>query len=122
MDMQQWQHSWHPHLVQEKIIWIETTQTAFESVKQAMTFLPVLAFSDFTMPFIVETDTSDLAISAVLMQYSHSISSFSKKTNPTIEGNRCGPKMADVLSRKSSTEESTEKRTFKTSNNKTNTY
>ena len=41
---------------------------AFEGLKVTLTSLPVLAFSDFDQPFVVETDLSSVAVGAVLAQ------------------------------------------------------
>ena len=48
--------------------WTTTHQAAFEFLKQAITTTPVLAFPDWNLPFIVETDASDCALSGVLAQ------------------------------------------------------
>lgn len=47
-----------------------------------MIFSPVLAIPDFTMPFIVETDTCDLGIGAVLMQNDKHVAYLSKALGP----------------------------------------
>ena len=41
---------------------------AFESLKQALTSPPVLAYPDYTKPFIVEVDASNDGLGAVLSQ------------------------------------------------------
>ena len=38
----------------------------FEKLKELITNAPVLAYSDFTKPFTITTDASNLAIGAVL--------------------------------------------------------
>ena len=51
-----------------KFIWAQEHQSAFESLKQALSEAPVLQVPDFEKEFVLVTDTSDLAISAVLNQ------------------------------------------------------
>jgi hypothetical protein len=58
--------------------WSDEDQTSFEAVKQAMVSTPVLAFPDFTEPFIVETDASDLEVGAILMQKDKPVAFLSK--------------------------------------------
>jgi hypothetical protein len=49
-------------------MWGEEHQLAFESLKRALCEAPVLQIPDFTREFILVTDASDLAISAILNQ------------------------------------------------------
>jgi len=51
-----------------KFIWAQEHQSAFESLKQALSEAPVLQVPDFEKEFVLVTDASDLAISAVLNQ------------------------------------------------------
>ena len=46
--------------------WDTAQQEAFEKLKLALTQAPVLARPDFTRPFCLQTDASDIAIAAVL--------------------------------------------------------
>ena len=51
-------------------VWTEEAHDAFEKLKSKMCNSPVLAYPDFTKPFIVETDASSVALGAVLSQKS----------------------------------------------------
>lgn len=48
--------------------WNEKAAVAFEKLKTAMTSLAVLALPNFSLPFEVTTDASNVAIGAVLSQ------------------------------------------------------
>ncbi|MCG8044653.1 MAG: hypothetical protein JAY66_03025, partial [Candidatus Thiodiazotropha taylori] len=59
------------HCLTEKgkqFIWSSECDDAFEKLKKKMIEAPVLAHPDFSEPFILDTDASDLAIGAVLSQ------------------------------------------------------
>ena len=51
-----------------RIIWTAACQIALEQLKRALTSEPVLLQPDTTRPFIIETDASEWAIGAVLLQ------------------------------------------------------
>jgi hypothetical protein len=48
--------------------WSPECEKAFVTIKQAMSTTPVLKHVDYNLPFIVETDASDFALGAVLLQ------------------------------------------------------
>jgi hypothetical protein len=58
--------------------WNDGAQEAFVQLKSAMVTSPILAFSDFSKEFVIETDTCDSGIGAMLTQDGHRIAYFSK--------------------------------------------
>jgi hypothetical protein len=58
--------------------WTDAAQVAFDKLKQAMSTTLVLAFSNFSKEFVVETDACETGIGAVLSQEGHPIVYFSK--------------------------------------------
>ena len=62
--------------------WGLEAKLAFQSLKVAMTQLPVLALPNFLEPFIVETDASGTSIGAVLLQDLRPIAFFSQALPP----------------------------------------
>ena len=50
--------------------WSPFTEEAFQKLKEALINPPILCYPDFTKPFIVTTDASDVAIGAILSQNS----------------------------------------------------
>lgn len=58
-------------------------QLTFDKLKEVMSTYPVLAFPDFTQPFIMECDTSGEGIGVVLMQDRHHIAYESQKLTQT---------------------------------------
>eukprot|EP00731_Ephydatia_muelleri_P031382 Em0022g896a len=50
--------------------WTAECQEAFENLRSRLTRAPILAFPDYTLSFVLDTDASDLGIGAVLSQVS----------------------------------------------------
>ena len=50
--------------------WMEDCQTGFDNLKNALTSAPILAYPDYSKPFILETDASLKGLDAVLSQRS----------------------------------------------------
>ena len=49
-------------------IWTTECQTAFSHLKNMLTSSPILAYPDFSQPFVLETDASGAGLGAVLTQ------------------------------------------------------
>ena len=49
-------------------LWKEEHQKAFQQLKEALSSAQVLAFADFSKPFILETDASQRGLGAILSQ------------------------------------------------------
>jgi hypothetical protein len=70
----------------QKMVWSEDCQTVFEELKAVLHNPPVLRSPDFTKPFKVAVDASDIGTGAVLLQegngqVDHPIAYMSKKLN-----------------------------------------
>ncbi|XP_026441777.1 uncharacterized protein LOC113340943 [Papaver somniferum] len=69
-------------LKNDSFLWTPSATHAFDQLNSAMSTTPVLALPDFTKPFVVESDASDLCVGAVLLQYGKPIAFFSKPLGP----------------------------------------
>ena len=49
-------------------VWSDNCQKSFDTLKQALCEAPVLAFSRFDLPFVLDTDASATGVAAVLSQ------------------------------------------------------
>ena len=73
-------HKYIPHLAEiaaplnssrkkgTKFEWSSRHQNAFEQLKESIISPPVLQLADFTKPFVVQTDSSSVALGAVIYQ------------------------------------------------------
>lgn len=96
-------------LKKESLKWDSNAQKSFEDLKLAMTKAPVLALSDFSQQFIIQTDASKFGTGAVLTQNGHLICHLSKILSKIIKffdvysGTSCSndgyTKMATLLTR-----------------------
>ena len=67
--------------------WTNSCDTAFVTLKKLLCSPPVLRSPDFTKPFVLQTDASDIAVGAVLSQqdesgHDHPVAYFSRKLLP----------------------------------------
>ena len=67
-----------------RVAWTTECDRAFQELKLILCSSPVLASSDFTRPFTLQTDASDRGVGAVLSQYDddgleHPVAYFSRK-------------------------------------------
>jgi hypothetical protein len=69
-------------LTKEGFSWNATAAAAFDELKAAVTFAPVLAMLDFTKSFTVECDASSHGFGAVIIQEGHPIAFFSRLVAP----------------------------------------
>jgi hypothetical protein len=67
-------------------VWTAEHETAFNTLKQALTQAPMLAVPDFTKKFCIETDAYKIGVGAVLMQDGHPLAYISKPLGPKTQG------------------------------------
>lgn len=72
-------------LRKDQFIWTPTATQAFDDLKTLMTKALILATSDFSLPFTLETDAFSSAIGAVLIQNGHPIAYYSKVLCPCLQ-------------------------------------
>lgn len=54
----------------DQLWWTKEIEWAFDSLKQALTSLPVLRNLNFSLPFIIHMDTSETGLGAILFSTS----------------------------------------------------
>ena len=64
-----------------KFDWTTDCNTAFNQLKHALIYAPVLAMPDFDADFVIKTYASDVALRAVLIQHDWSVTFMSKMLN-----------------------------------------
>jgi hypothetical protein len=67
-------------------IWTSVQDQAFQALKEALCFVPVLKLPDFSRSFAIETDACATGIGAVLTQDGHPIAFISKALGPKSQG------------------------------------
>ena len=63
-------------------LWTSVHDGAFTSLKNALVTAPVLALPDFSRPFQIQTDASDMGVGVVLLQDGHPLAFISKALGP----------------------------------------
>lgn len=59
--------------------WNEYAEQAFKKPKEILATASVLVYPNFELPFVLETDTCDVGVGAVLLQQEHPVAFYSKK-------------------------------------------
>jgi hypothetical protein len=67
-------------------VWTSAHDSAFSTLKCALSSAPVLALPDFSQPFTVEMDACATGVGAVLMQQGHPLAYISKALGPKNRG------------------------------------
>lgn len=52
----------------KQFVWSPACEQSFQKIKQCLVKAPVLSCSDYTLPFVVQTDASGFGLGAVLNQ------------------------------------------------------
>ena len=65
-----------------RFTWTDECERAFQAIKKEVSKEVMLSFPDYTQPFELFTDASDLQLGAVLKQGDKTLAFFSKKLNP----------------------------------------
>lgn len=63
-------------------VWTAAHSVAFSTLQTALASAPVLTLPDFSKPFQLQTDASDLGVGAVLLQDGHPITFVSRALGP----------------------------------------
>ena len=67
-------------------VWTSIHESAFLTLKAALSSAPVLALPDFSIPFEIEIDASGVGVGAVLQQRGHPLGYISKALGPRNQG------------------------------------
>ena len=65
--------------------WDDEATYAFKELKRVMIYVPILALSNFSLPFVIETDASGFALGVVLSQDGKPIAYYNQKLAPHSE-------------------------------------